>query len=289
MERNQPSRRPWRVVAEAGQVLLGTKPAGRFLTVFPDDVFIVSYPRSGNTWVRFLIGNLIWGREPVTFANIESRIPEIYVFADHVLRGLPRPRIMKSHECFDPRYKRVIYIVRDPRDVAVSYYHYALKRQVITEQCSIEQFVSKFLAAELDIRWKWAACWSDHVLSWTLMREGAPGFLLLRYEDLVHDTRTQLEKVASFLRLDSESEGMLRAIKLSSADHMRDLERRQSQDWCLTRGTRQDERFVRAASSGSWRTELPPQSVAEIEAAWGSVMEHVGYKLSKTLSHCAPG
>src|SRR6201997_2026058 len=95
---------------EASEVLLGRKTAGRSLTVFPDDIFLVSYPRSGNTWARFLIGNLVHQDEPVTFTNVESRIPEIYLFPDRVLRGLRRPRMLKSHECFDPRYQRIIYI-----------------------------------------------------------------------------------------------------------------------------------------------------------------------------------
>src|SRR5947199_5455833 len=91
------------------RALLGKNPAGRRLTVFPDDVFIVSYPKSGNTWARFLIGNLFHDDEPVTFANVEERVPSIYVHPDRALRRLPR--ILKSHECFDPRYRRVIYIV----------------------------------------------------------------------------------------------------------------------------------------------------------------------------------
>ena len=43
------------------------------------------------------------------------------------MRALPRPRVLKSHESFQPHYPSVIYIVRDPRDVAVSYYHHAMK------------------------------------------------------------------------------------------------------------------------------------------------------------------
>jgi hypothetical protein len=63
----------------------------------------------------------------VGFANIECIVPDIAVFPRADFRRLKRPRVIKSHDCFDPRYRRVIYIVRDPRDVAVSLYHYAKK------------------------------------------------------------------------------------------------------------------------------------------------------------------
>ena len=46
--------------------------------MFPDDVVLASYPRSGNNWTRFLIGNLIYPEDPVTFANLARRVPEIY-------------------------------------------------------------------------------------------------------------------------------------------------------------------------------------------------------------------
>ena len=78
--------------------VLGENPAGRRLTVYPDDVFIVSYPRSGNTWIRFLVGNLLDPDDPITFANVELRVPEIYFFSDQQLLALTRPRILKSHE-----------------------------------------------------------------------------------------------------------------------------------------------------------------------------------------------
>ncbi len=111
-------------------------------------------------------------------------IPEIYMFPDRILRALPRPRILKSHECFDPRYKRIIYVVRDPRDVAVSYYHYAIKRKKLADSYPLRKFVTRFLNAEFDVDWKWSASWSDHVMSWTCLRRNHDGFLLLRYEDL---------------------------------------------------------------------------------------------------------
>ncbi|HET9406852.1 MAG TPA: sulfotransferase domain-containing protein [Candidatus Sulfotelmatobacter sp.] len=268
-------------LSEAVRVLTGRKNAGRGLTVFPDDIFLVSYPRSGNTWTRFLIGNLIYD-DPVTFTNVDARIPEIYLFPDRVLRRLPRARVLKSHECFDPRYKRAIYIVRDPRDVAVSYYHYVIKRKLVPEGYPVGDFVPRFMAAEFDIQWKWAANWQDHVLSWYALREGVPGFLFLRYEDMLADAVAELEKVAAFLGRDVNAARIRKAVELSSADHMRNLEKTQGQAWRLTESTRQDKPFVRAAKANTWQGVLSASAVAEIESAWGGTMQRLGYALSHT-------
>jgi hypothetical protein len=275
-------RRTLRVMAQIGRVLTGRQMAGRNLTVFSDDVFLVSYPRSGNTWTRFLIGNLIYQDEPVTFANIESRLPEIYFNPDRVLRRLPRPRILKSHECFQPRYRRIIYIVRDPRDVAVSFYHHNIKAGNIAEDYAIADFVPRFIAGEFDAKW---GSWSDHVLSWMLLRQNSPAFIVLRYEGMKEQPETELARVAAFLRecsfraIDASREKLQRAIDLSSPDRMRELEKQQANQWVLTRETRSDKPFVRSAISGEWKTQLPEQSVVAIEAAWGEVMQGLGYDL----------
>jgi hypothetical protein len=101
--------------------ILGKDIAGRDLPVYADDTFIVSYPRSGNTWTRFLIANLLHPDQPATFANIERLVPDSEAQSSRYFKSIPRPRVIKSHQYFDPRYKKVIYIVRDPRDVALSY------------------------------------------------------------------------------------------------------------------------------------------------------------------------
>ena len=130
--------------------------AGRGLTVYGDDVFLVSYPRSGNTWMRFLLYALLHGDAPSSFANVDHAIPGIYRHADRTLRRLPKPRILKSHEYFDPRYNRVIYLVRDPRDVLLSYYRYHLKLRRIDEGYPPDEYASLFVAGDLDGFGSWA-------------------------------------------------------------------------------------------------------------------------------------
>ncbi|MGA8431717.1 MAG: sulfotransferase domain-containing protein [Candidatus Sulfotelmatobacter sp.] len=275
-----------RVVMQMGRVITGRQLAGRNLTVYPDDVFLVSYPRSGNTWTRFLLGNLI-SRDPVTFANIESLIPEIYFNPDRVMRALPRPRLIKSHECFQPHYRHVIYIVRDPRDVAVSFYHHNVKAGNIPDNYPMGDFVPRFIDAEFDTKW---GSWSDHVRSWLLLRHGKPGFIFIRYEDMKRQPLRELERIAAFLRqlsfssVETNDAQLQRAIEMSSPERMRALEKQQARNWVLTRNTRSDKPFIRSATAGEWKRQLPEPAVALLETAWGNLIRSLGYSLQTTVT-----
>ena len=257
---------------------LGTDIAGRNLAVYPDDTFIVSYPRSGNTWTRFLVANLVYPEQPVTFANIERLIPDCEAMSSRYVKRVPRPRIIKSHEYFDPRYKRVIYIVRDPRDVALSYYDFSRKYRHIEDSHPLTSFVSDFVAGRLS-SFDWGT-WGENVASWFYTRNGRPEFLLLKYEDMLCNTQSELAKVARFLNIEPAPDRLAGAVERSSADRMRKLEASQGEQWVATKNKRSDIPFVRTASSGLWKEKLPATSIAEIESAWGPLMRELGYQLT---------
>ena len=181
---------------------LGKNIAGRNLTVFPDDSYIVSYPRSGSTWLRFLVGNLLSTNEPISFNNLEKVIPDIHVNSARHIASIPRPRLLKSHEYFDHRYRKVVYLVRDPRDVVVSYYRYHLKVRQLQDGYPIDQYVHEFLNGELE---PWRS-WQGNVASWLEARNGSPHFLLTRYEDLLDNTAAELSRIAEFLGIKASLE-----------------------------------------------------------------------------------
>ncbi|HEV2178543.1 MAG TPA: sulfotransferase domain-containing protein [Terriglobia bacterium] len=261
--------------------------AGRSHTVFPDDRYLVSYPKSGNTWVRFLVANLVHSEFPTTFQNVDLRIPEVYNYSDRELRAFPRPRVLKTHEPFDFRYPKVIYIVRDPRDVALSKYHWIRKWRGIPDGYPVEDFVGRWIVAEFDQYLK-AGSWADNVLSWLAMRASSVDFLLVRYEDLLGATRDQLRRMARFLGIEPSEEILTRAIDLSSADRMRTLEKKESREWRDTRPTRQDIPFVRKAAAGDWKTACPPGAVRQIEAAWWPLMKLLSYELASSPGSRTP-
>jgi hypothetical protein len=173
----------------------------------------------------------------------------------------------------------VIYIVRDPRDVAVSFYFYNLKVRVIPDGYSMDDFVARFVNANVVPYADRVGCWQDHVLSWVRLREGNPGFRLLRYEDLLADPAKELARLAPMFGIEPTPARIERAVQLSSASHMQSLEKRQSQQWVATKDTRQDIPFVREAKSGGWRNQLSPAAVQTVERAWGSSMKELGYEL----------
>ena len=257
------------------QRALGLRHPGRNLEVWPDDVFIVSFPKSGNTWTRFLIANLVYPETPADFSNINRLTPDPEALSKREMTRMPRPRIIKSHQYFDPRYKRVIYVVRDPRDVALSQFHFHRKRSLIEDGYPPEKFVARFVAGE--------TCpygsWGENVASWLATRQSRPGFLLLRYEDMLEDVARELKKVASFLEIPPDAERIANVVRRSSADEMRKLEKSQAHLWSSTKSTRQDVPFVRSAQAGGWRTGLPEGAVAQMETAWGNLMTHLGYEL----------
>jgi hypothetical protein len=282
-------------VKNMAKLLLGFAYAGRKLTVYPDDIFLVSYPKSGNTWLRFLLSNLVY-KEPATWTNVDRKIPDIHTNTQRRLRQMSQPRILKSHDYFDPRYKRVVCIVRDPRDVVISYYYYHIKVGRITEDYPLDHYVSRFVAGDLDS----FGSWGENVGSWVGAKQDSDGFLLLRYEDMLKQPEHELGKIATFLSIGAVDEQLSQAIQLSSATHMRKLEketveklkrerissllgtlRRGRRDRILrdVKTSRGDLMFVRSAKEGSWRSELPENSVVEIEEAWGSLMHKLGYNL----------
>jgi hypothetical protein len=180
----------------------------------------------------------------------------------------------------------VIYIVRDPRDVALSYYDFSRKYRHIEDSYPLERYIGDFVTGRL-ISAGWGT-WGENVASWVFARGARPGFLLLRYEDMKARPEQELTRIAAFLGIDASPERLQTTLERSSADRMRELEKTQAKDWVSTKDKRSDIPFIRTASAGAWRSKLRPESVAEIESAWGNVMAQLGYELAtRTVARSA--
>jgi hypothetical protein len=231
-----------------------------------DATYLVSYPKSGNTWMRFIVGNLIYP-DNMNFVNLEKRIPYIRQDPSYIVEG--RPLFYKSHQAYTPAYKKVIYIVRDPRDVAVSYYYFHLKRKWVNESYDRDTFVKSFVNGSI-----WYGSWKDNVESWTFR----DNVLYIRYEDLIDDILGSIDKIVRFLNIDISRDRIDTVVGLTSADQMRLLEKKEADQWDNTRGTRADIPFVRAAKYHNWQDELSSLSVDLIESRFELMMRYWEYR-----------
>lgn len=255
--------------------LLGIDHVGRNIPLFPDDTLLVSFPRSGNTWLRFLIAGLVFPDRSPSFTNVEHTIPDSIVLNRRQLARIPRPRIIKSHEYFDPRYPRVIYIVRDPRDVLLSYYNFYRKQRYIDDGYPMDRWVERFIKGDLHP----FGSWGEHVGGWLGARGHSPGFLLARYEDFLADAAKELARIAEFLGIEASAERLARVIELGSAEKMRSLEKKETSGWGGAGKWRSDVPFVGRASAGGWRSGLESRLIARVETAWWPLMKALRYEI----------
>ena len=239
---------------------------GHPATIFADDTFLVSYPRSGNTWLRFLMAGLLWNGE-VSFPSVYNLVPDIHDRSDADLRLAPFPRFLKSHSSLNVRYPRVVYLVRDGRDAAVSLYH--LRRRRGATYPSFSNFLDKWLKGQIGT----VGPWHTHVLGWLAQREERP-FLLISYEDMRDDTGRELARIVEFAQLQVGAVDIARALQVGEFSRMREAEKKHRPH--LSGPSNQFE--VRKGVSGDWRNYF---SAADLDYFWelaGPAMSAAGYQ-----------
>jgi Sulfotransferase domain len=265
-----------RQLATVAKFVLQPDIAGPHFAGDPGDTFIASHPRSGNTWIRALITALIHPDKPLTFDLMERTVWDTTAQSIRVLRKAPRPRLVKVHQSFDPRLKKVVYVVRDPRDVALSYYHFQRKYRYLDDEYPIERFVRRFVAGEASGDY---GSWGEHVGSWLGARFPSLSFLLVRYEDLKAHPARELSRIASFSGI--ETGGIAEAVERCSVERLRHQEAREQESWVATRRRRMDIPFFGPAEAGRWKESMSKTCVALIEGAWAPIMKALGYELTE--------
>lgn len=255
-------------------------------------VWVVSYPKSGNTWVRFLVCNLVFGVQD-SAAALNSMAPDIHELA--ALPELPAsPVFFKSHFPFSAtlpfaqRTAAALYVVRDPADVMLSNFHYSRRSgtTVTDDDLMRKQYVDQYLAARGDPRWidLKIGTWDDHVRSWLGVRHPFP-VLPIRYEDLLADGQQAAQRICSFLGQSRTSAEIAQAVEGASFRRMKEIEeadiRRRSVGIFykpyLEQSIGDGLRFMRAGLAGEANRVLTPEQRRGVVSAFGPLMRELGY------------
>jgi hypothetical protein len=236
----------------------------------PDDVLLASYPKSGTTWLAFMLAQLLWkaGREQTLLDH--RFLPAIGQQGRAEKFLTSGGRLIRSHEPYRPTYKRAIYVVRDGRDVAVSMYWQA--QRVMGMEATFSEYLPLFLEGRL----AGAGAWHDHVDGWLDSPPFAGGdVLLVRYEDMQRDAHDVLRRSARFFDLPASDEAIADAVAAGSIESMKDRERQTK--GLAHRETGEKIPVVRKGVVGDWQNYFHDDDLAAFNRAAGAAMTRLGY------------
>ncbi len=228
----------------------------------PSDCMLASYPKSGNTWVKFVLATLLAKSSTDVWSDENSLVPTVG-HHQSALATLPQQgRLIKTHEPFRNVYTRAIWLVRDPRDVLISYYHHEMR--VRAQQLEFADFLKSFVQGHID----GYGTWEYHTRTWLdAVRKGQLDILPVRYEDLLADPQAGYENISRFLRLELPATSIASAIADNTPDRMREKERTSAKP---PAGSNEKQSFVRAAKARNWDELLagPALALFEQQMAW---------------------
>lgn len=194
-------------------------------------VWLASYPKSGNTWVRFMLYAAIFG-PPKNSLDVSKKIPDIHrpmpfdIPASGTIQIKTHFELNENHPKLTDTSK-AIHIIRNPRDVMLSAINYRTLTNDSSSELQKDLVIKSFLNEKGDPHWKTSGfgTWASHARSW----RNATGFpvLPIRYEDLKANPHAQLESMLQFLDIQRTQEQINEAVVASSFDFMRALEIRE--------------------------------------------------------------
>lgn len=272
-------------------------------------VWLASFPKSGNTWVRLFITAYRFGLQEVAingptatvgdmneylYRIVSPKSPEKLSFMDVVslrpavlmhlqqMYATLRPLVVKTHwpnVLFSgisavPHHltEKAIYIIRDPRDIVPSYAaHFEMDIDKAIRQMGSEMFIYEAATGGDFFLDVPMLSWSEHVHSWI---DGIPQdrLFIARYEDMLSDPETVFGAMVGFLFGDSDKQRVRRAIKACEFGKLR-----RQEDKHGFHERRGGENFFRSGRAGAWRDVLSEEQVRKIESSHGGRMKQFGY------------
>jgi hypothetical protein len=240
-----------------------------------NDVLIASYPRSGSTWMRFLLFDVFSGNKS-DFIKVNRGIPgvENQSTAIPLLHG--SGRLLQTHELYRPEYNKAIYLIRDVRDVVISEYYFSLRNGVITND--FDSFLFQFLHGRVNP----FGSWEEHIESWldsTIALNG--NVLFIRFEEMRQNIVAVLTKTLDFLGIENDLEVIRKAVENNTIEKMREKESMAPKGTFKTNRT--DIQFIRKGAAGGWKGKLSEDQLKMIENRLGGILERVGYPIEDFL------
>ncbi|XP_071997013.1 sulfotransferase 6B1-like [Engystomops pustulosus] len=241
-----------------------------------DDVLIITYPKCGTNWTIQILHQMLFllhNKEPtLDQAMLEFGKPEKY----EDLKQKPSPRVLSSHvtyenipKSFFEKKTKILIILRNPKDAAVSYYHFTNNNPVLPSYSSWDLFFKDFLAGEVIY-----GSYFDHALGLEKHIDDE-NILVLTFEDMKADLPAELRKINDFYGLNLTDEQIQIVEEKSTFKSMKE----KSGD---THG-KLGNVFFRKGEIGDWKSLFTEEQSKELDAKFEKYL--AGTKLGEKINY----
>lgn len=258
-------------------------------------IWLASYPRSGNTWLRFLLQAYLHDGE-VDGMRLRAEIPGIHGNAARIDPDASDRLLVKTHFPWSARHhphaaktRGFIYILRHPKDVLLSFLNYRkLGGALPVEDAAADrEYALQFCRAKGDADWaRGFGTWPQHIASW-LAAQDLPR-AAIRYENLLTAPAAELRPVIKLLGLEIDEARLAAAIESCRFSRLREMEMNEKRDLADQPGSRRffegapalAERgvmFMNEGRSGRTLAHLGDDVEAEFNEAFGPYLATLGY------------
>ena len=260
----------------------------RNMSLRPDDIWVVSYPKAGTTWtqqiVKLVLNNGEEDGEKITesvpWVEAFNDIPEVQYQNHFDVDKYPSPRAFKSHfpynlmPCGLPETTpgRFIYVARNPKDVAVSFY-YQYRRMPHCLSPEWDQFFERFMKGEVEF-----GNYFDHVLSWWEHRD-KQNVLFMKYEDMKKDLLSAVLKIAKFVGSDIGEDIISKIASCTTFSKMKENSTA-NYSWNSHRYVPGETDFMRKGIIGDWKSLFTPEQSERIDVLYKEKLLSIGLEFN---------
>ena len=277
-------------------------------------IWLASYPKSGNTWVRSILAALLYSSDGAFNFDLIKRIPQFpkkEVFKDLVkdfsnFNEIKRNwitvqekinlekeiKLLKTHNgkytvekdnfTDDQNSLAVIYIVRDPRTLVKSISNHFTKSHYEASKFLIAPNLignGKSFEERKDGILTLIGKWNDHYRSWTKNKNN---LLLIKYEDLVNNPETELTKLIKFLEkyisFKTSEKKNKTILETTSFNNLKNMEEQGLfKEGVLNKKTNNKANFFHLGPKNKWQENLDKKIINEIEKNFYNEMKELGY------------